>query len=363
GGAGAAILHELGVLYTGRRPPDGGRLTGDGESVHAIPSTLPALLGYSGLSLRGRLKAVRLFATIARGPLPPPDLSFDAWLAQRQSSPEVVSLFRAFLRLSTYVAASDQLSAAAAVLQMRQALSGVIYVDGGWATLVAGLIGRAREYGVTINTRSAIRAVHSDAEGVCAVLEGGEKLRAAEVVLAVSPRQALQLLGSAASAQLRECVQRSQPVVAGCLDIGLRRLPRPEVAFALDLVLPRYMSSHSIAAGLAPSGCTLLQMAYYGEGGAIARTRLEAWLNTLQPGWRDEVIMQRWLPAARICDVLPSAKQGGLAGRPTVDAAGLDRVSLCGDWVGPIGLLSDASFASAREATMAILQNKLREGV
>ncbi len=357
GGAGAEVLRDLDVAYTGARPPDGGLITRQGRRPEPIPATLLALLTYRGLSLPERLQAVRLFASIARGPLPPTGLSFDGWLEQRRASPDFVALFRAFLRLSTYVAASDRLSAAAGVMQLRQALSGVVYLGGGWEALVNGISQRAREAGVTFHTACSVQLVHDEGAGVVVVLRNGDVITADTVILSVPPREVLELLGPLASTQMQQFAQQSQPVLAACLDVGLRRLPRPKVAYALDLELPRYMSCHSVAAGIAPPNCTLLQLAYYGEAGAAGRGSLENWLDTLQPGWREEVLMQRWLPAARVCEALPSAEQGGLPGRPPVDAAGPDRVFLCGDWVGPVGLLSDASFASAREAATRILRN------
>jgi uncharacterized protein with NAD-binding domain and iron-sulfur cluster len=44
------------------------------------------------------------------------------------------------------------------------------------------------------------------------------------------------------------------------------------------------------------------------------------------------------------------AKDGGLPGRPRVDAPAINNVLLAGDWVGDQGMLADAAFASAHEA-------------
>jgi hypothetical protein len=47
---------------------------------------------------------------------------------------------------------------------------------------------------------------------------------------------------------------------------------------------------------------------------------------------------------------MPRAETGGLAGRPRVTDSGQPGVLIAGDWVGPEGLLADASLASGHEA-------------
>jgi phytoene dehydrogenase-like protein len=44
------------------------------------------------------------------------------------------------------------------------------------------------------------------------------------------------------------------------------------------------------------------------------------------------------------------ARNGGLAGRPAITATGVPGVLLAGDWVGPEGMLVDASFSSGHAA-------------
>jgi len=44
---------------------------------------------------------------------------------------------------------------------------------------------------------------------------------------------------------------------------------------------------------------------------------------------------------------------GGLGGRPRHDETGVAGVTMAGDWVGPVGLLADASLTSGRAAGLA----------
>jgi hypothetical protein len=51
-----------------------------------------------------------------------------------------------------------------------------------------------------------------------------------------------------------------------------------------------------------------------------------------------------------VANTLPLASSGGLAGRPGVADTGVPGVTMAGDWVGPVGLLADASLASGYAA-------------
>ena len=74
---------------------------------------------------------------------------------------------------------------------------------------------------------------------------------------------------------------------------------------------------------------------------------LTALLDHLQPGWRDVLVAQRFLPSLVAHNALPTAAMGGLAGRPGPEIEGTTGIYLVGDWVGPTGMLADAVFASA----------------
>ncbi len=49
-----------------------------------------------------------------------------------------------------------------------------------------------------------------------------------------------------------------------------------------------------------------------------------------------------------VTGAMPTAAAGGLEGRPRHDETGVAGVTMAGDWVGPVGLLADASLASGQ---------------
>jgi hypothetical protein len=67
----------------------------------------------------------------------------------------------------------------------------------------------------------------------------------------------------------------------------------------------------------------------------------------------DDVIHETYSHRLVVTHGSPTAAGGGLPGRPGTNALGVDRVHIAGDWVGPIGLLADASAASGEAAALA----------
>jgi hypothetical protein len=89
-------------------------------------------------------------------------------------------------------------------------------------------------------------------------------------------------------------------------------------------------------------------------------SELEALVDRVQPGWRDEVVERRFVPDLLVANALPVASEGGFAGRPGVTVPERTGLFVAGDWVGTTGQLADASLASARAAAAAIVSGTER---
>ena len=82
------------------------------------------------------------------------------------------------------------LDAGAATRQLRLAIHGVLYLHGGWASLVDGLADVVRAAGGQIRTRAAVAAVEHDARVRSVRLADGTTIAADAVVVAVNdPRR------------------------------------------------------------------------------------------------------------------------------------------------------------------------------
>jgi phytoene dehydrogenase-like protein len=249
------------------------------------------------------------------------------------------------VRLATFVADHDALSADVAATQLKIGISpGVRYLRGGWQSLVDALATRAGREGAVLRTGAGVRELRREGDGWAVTLDG-EALHADVVVLAPGgPDEAAKLLGERSPAAPGPAAEVS------VLDLGLRRLPRKGRRFALGIDQPTYLSRHSPSDH--PDG-VLLSLASYGRR---PRAALEAMADAVQPGWREQVTLERFLPRMVAVSAVPGPADGGLAGRPGVDLG--DGLYLAGDWVGPDGWLVDAAISSGSAAARAILRNR-----
>ena len=363
GGAGSAVLRELGIPVRGG-VPNGAGIALFGKERHKFPGNLWSLLTTGLLRANEKIELAKLFLRVRRmkDPSAFAAISERKWLDDSVSNERVRQTMEALLRLATYCNEPERMSAAAALGQLRRALRGVIYVDEGWQKIVDALHSSAVAAGVNFVTSSRIVAL--DIDGTVRGIEFGElepdvedtmelrmprpsrehpgtRLAADTVLLAVDPATARDLIGEVVWPEMRT-------VIASCLDVALSRQPQPKKNFALGIDQPLYYSVHSRFAQLTPKGGALIHVARYGGG---EENELEALLDEMQPGWRDLTVHRRFLPSMVVSNALiPPAP----AARPS-PATPVRGLYLAGDWVGDVGLLSDAALASARTAARAIL--------
>jgi phytoene dehydrogenase-like protein len=350
-----ALLRELGVPFTAHVPP-GGHMVREGRR-HTLPYGPLSLLATGLLTLGGRLEAVRFLAGLSRVDTQALDgVTLADFLQAEIGREEVRQMLRVFARVATYADDPLRTSAGASLDQLRSvAQGGVLYLDGGWQTLVDGLVRQARAEGVTVERRSPVAALERDG----ARLADGRRVAADAFVLAVDPATASRLVPE--SRALARAAAEAVPVRAASLDLALERLPRPDALFALAFDRPVYYSVHSASARLAPAGGAVLHAMTYLPAGresdaSSVERELEAFVEDMQPGYERAVVVRRFLPGLVVSNALVTAAGGGLRGRPPVALADRSGVFLAGDWVGPEGQLADASLSSARAAAAAAAQ-------
>ncbi len=359
-------LASLGVRVTGGIPKNAGLTMEIEGRIAPLPATAFSLLANGGLDWEAKWKVGALLGRLGWIDAEALDgVSIAEWLDALEADGGARALIEATVRVSSYTNAPDGMSAGAAVRQIRRALEGVRYLDGGWQTIVDGLTARATELGVVVRTRAKVAAVEVEKGRAVAVrLADGERLDAEGVVLTLSPRTCARLLGEHARPSFAAFAHRAQAVRAACLDVALRRLPRRHPSLILGTERPIYLSVHSLSGALAPEGGGLVHlMRYLAPDERVSpdtRAELEAFLELGQPGWRDEVVEARWSPAMTVMHALPEARTGGLAGRPGVADAGPATVVVAGDWVGDDGMLLDAAIASARAAAAHLAERAAR---
>jgi len=353
GGRAQALLKDLDLSPPGGAAKTAGGYAFLGERNHTLPTGFASLLTTGLLSVPGKFAAARFMARA--GQIKPQSLKGQTvaqWLTSLNLGPEAQALAEAFIRLSTYVHAPQQLCAALALEQLQLGLStGVRYLDGGWQPMVDSLAKYAQSHGAQLQVGAKVRTLHRSDSGYRAEVEGHHDVQAANIIIATPPKPAAALLGCLSGST--SWAQQLQPVKASCLDVALRALPRPTATFGLGIDRGTYASVHSAAADLGP-GAVVHVAQYLGPQEAPAsRAELEALLNRLQPGFRDQALHIEYHPQMIVSHALP--RPDGQDARPGPQGTGLAGVYLAGEWVRSEGWLLDAAAASAEAAVAAIV--------
>jgi phytoene dehydrogenase-like protein len=330
------VLTQWGIPFSGRIPSyktDSWLM--DGSKRIQLFSGVTGLLTSAGLGIADKLAVARVMRRLAMDKAASVGAaSVSQWLDEIVGPGLARRTAEALLRVSTYSDHFTEMTARHALEQFQMAMKhAVLYLDGGWKTIVDGLAKRAMDNGVTIRASGAATRV-SPGE---VTLASGETISGDGVILAVAPRSVERLTGRSLPPLL--------PVRAACLDICLSRLPTGAAKFALGLDRPYYFSVHSATANLAPEGSALVHVAkYLNATTASSRDELESFADLVMPGWRSLVRYQRYLPDMHVTHAVQNGQ------RPGANVLGLPRVMLAGDWVGPRHMLADCAAASALHA-------------
>lgn len=349
---GLDVLRRLGVEVRGRKPltskagvwVDGG-IVGFGHHLRT--------------AVHGRLHVAKALAGLGRSA----SAAWDGrpvaeWVESVTDDEAGQLLLRSLLRTTTYCADTTLLDAGAATRQLRAAVHGVLYLHHGWSSLVGDLADVVRANGGVLMTGTPVDAVEHDDRVHAVRLADGRTLPAAAVVVAVNdPRRAAALLSDEAASRVGALAAAAVPVRMAHLDVALRPLPSPRFPAVLGIDDAIFLTVPSSVADVAPRGGDVVQVARYlrpGEEQGDHRAGLEAVLDVHQPDWRDHVVDARYVPRSVVTGDHPRAATRGTSGRPTVDAAGVRGLVVAGDWVGPAGLLADASILSGAAAAARI---------
>lgn len=329
GGAAEQVLAELGIRPAGVTPRVEGVVVRDGE-LHRAPTGPASLLRTTALGWRDKAELAKVLGTLPRvRPQEHAGRTTAEWVdgvARRRRVRESLHLLS---RLTTYANDPEVMSADVTVQMLQQGTGpGVRYLDGGWQQLVDALAGAATGAGARIVSGEPVRSL-PDA--------------AAVIVASGGPENAGSLVGHR--------FEHGPSADVACLDVGLRGAPPQSIALGIDE--PMYASHHSVAAGRAPAGCSLLATAeYLAPGVEPDRDRLERWVRAIGVA-DDRIVTERYLHRMVASSAIPTAASGGIAGRPGASVPDRPGVFVAGDWVGPEGHLADAVLASARAAALA----------
>jgi phytoene dehydrogenase-like protein len=113
--------------------------------------------------LGSRIEAIRFFGSLDKiNPEYIQDISLGDWIDKDIHNTNVKNLIKMFSRITTYANDVETQSAGASITQLQIAFAGrVIYLDGGWQTLVNGLTAAVHETGVKILTGKRVTRIEN----------------------------------------------------------------------------------------------------------------------------------------------------------------------------------------------------------
>ena len=365
-GKASSILEELKIKLSGRSPKLGGYLV-ENDQKYAAPFTPLSLFSTQLLHGKERLEwATVLLKVISTDPKTLKKYTFEQWVKQSTQSEKIQSLLFLLSRLATYCHAPERVSAKVMVTQMKSVMNGVLYIDGGWQTIIDQLHNKAVMSGINIQTHRLVKEIHPlECENFQLTLANEEKIYSRYVLSTVGPKELYQMFVKNKPSPQIEAFNPIQPVQGASLDVALTQLPNPNILFAMGLTDPLYYSVHSDFATLSEDrNSTVLHVfKYYHPNEQIETTlvknELQQFLEKLQPGWQNYEIASRFIPKIIVNQRLPQIQDEQRFLRSETDIPGL---YIAGDWTSSEHILADAAVYTGKTAAEKMIQKERSDG-
>ena len=353
GGELRQTLKRLGVDVRGAVPGGNGGFAIWRGTPYTLPTGFASLITTGLLNLHGKFVLARLLQTL-------PSIDARAWHARPLEDwlatigdERAAAVIQMLSRVTTFTNDPKRQSAGATIQQLQLSLENVLYLDGGWQTIVDGISSMAREAGTQFRVGAPATTLErrSPREVDAVRLADGTIVPASAIIVTGGPAEVDALTGTRFTSEL------PPPVRHASLDIALTSLPKPKRTVAFGVDAPLYFSVHSAVARLAPGGAAVVHASKYlapdESAGADVEREIETLVDAMQPGWRDRLVFKQYLPNLTVTHAELVADRGGINGRPGVSLQAFDNVFIAGDWIGSRGQLSDGAAASAVDAADA----------
>jgi phytoene dehydrogenase-like protein len=357
GGPAEEILQELQINVSGKVPDNKGYVIWS-NGLLELPDSLTSMLKTKLLSWSGKMELGKLMMKLRKIEAASiKQMTLREWAENEIKDPMVRHVFYALCRTSTYCIDPDQQVASAVIKQVQLGMKGVLYIDGGWQTIVDKLRIKAEENGVDILTNKTVSSL--DCKEMQRIhFTDGEKLEVPYVIVTAGPEQTVKLVKGAEHTLLQKWKEQAQPVYAACLDVALNKLPDPNHNFAIAVDQHILFSNHSRASKLSNNGSVVLQLIKYlgtekNSNAKIDKQELEKIMDLMQAGWRENVIAKQFLPQMTVVQDTISIDDKHYFGPSVPELPGF---YIAGDGTGHGEMLVDAAFASSKRAAHAIIE-------
>ncbi|WP_047980192.1 phytoene desaturase family protein [Ornithinibacillus contaminans] len=362
-GKAMTILKDLGISLSGKSPKLDGILIED-NIEYAAPLSPLELFRTSLLNRKERMEWIAVLFKVMRTDTENlAAQTFQQWVMQVGDSKRVQSLLYILGRLATYCHAPEMASAKVVVSNIRNAMGGVLYLDGGWQTIIDQLHNKAISLGVQVQSHTLVKQIDpaQQEDQFKLILSNDEEIHAKYVICTTGPHELHKMVN--------ENYQNSfftqiKAVRGATLDLALSQLPNPSRLFAMGITDPLYYSVHSNYARLSDDtkSSVLHVFKYHHPDDHIDSTsiknELEQFLDRLQPGWQQYVITRRFLPNITVNQRLPQLGDEHKLQRSKTEIPGL---YIAGDWASSDSILADGAASSGKQAAEEIILNEKEE--
>jgi protoporphyrinogen oxidase len=360
-GDAANTFTELGISLPGGSATKAVHIHGIlNHAVHVVPTDFSSIMSTTLLSWKAKFMFGKLMLKIMKLDIDSiAEVSLKQWVDFEVSDPMVRQIFYSICRLTSYTHVPILQLAKPVLKQVKRSLhAGVLYVDGGWGTIVQKLKKQAEAWGAEIATNKNVTIIEHHEQYQIIRCSDGTVIHVPNCIIATPPKEAMNLMNGAEHTSLRLWNEQAIPVTACCLDIGIKRLPNPKHQFAIGLDQALFFTNQSRAAKLSEDGTLVVSLTKYHNPTEeinvnADKLQLETVMDLLHPEWRREVVVQQFLPKLTVSYDFPHVRRKENPGPSIPEMKG---IFIAGDWAGHEEVLADAAVASGKRAALEILQ-------
>lgn len=293
GGAAFITFNELGMNLPGGIPSTKAHGIWKGD-IFTIPTDFRSILSTPLLSWSAKVQFSRLMIRLGNldvGEVP--EMSLTTWAENEIKDPMVRNIFYALCRTTTYTFAPTIQLASSVLKQIQLSIKeGVLYVDGGWETIITKLRDIANNVGVQFLAKKHVLEIEHDEDKQRIHCFDDDVFEVGTVIVTSPPKEACKIIKGTEGTSLHRWSEQSVPVTVAALDIGLRRLPNPTHQFALGLDQPIFFTNQSRAARLSEDGSIAVSLIKYHNPALEMnhihedKEQLESAMELLHPNWK-----------------------------------------------------------------------------
>ncbi len=362
GGAADEIFQALGIRIEGGSPSANLSVLWNNKVTPMLKFIFSQNLSWSG-----KMELLKFFAKFVKIDADSvPVISLRSWIEQELHDPMVRHIVYAMLRVGSFTQDPDHQLAGPVLGHVARTsrINSIVYVQGGWQTIVDQLYAQADRAGVSMMTGTNVTEIEHDGAVRKIRFADGKEMDITHVISATPPAVTSRLLGDAGCKSVLRWKEQARVIVAACLDLSLKRLPVPNRFAVLGVDQPVYFSNQSKFTRLSEAGTPVVSIIKYnGTGGTDAKADerfLEQMMDLIQPGWKKEVLARQYLPNMVVAhDYMHAGREDRFPGPAVPEIAGL---YVAGEWASHGELLSDAAAASGRRAARCVLKDMEEAG-